>query len=207
MVDDHNDTKKTEYSAAVELNYLQRRDLDAAMADVLALRDGRQPSQQGMHLWVFTRQSIRQFNLQRTYSEAHILNTAYLRAVEAIEDGKCITSPYGWLRSAAYNYIRECDRDRKKKAELNEECFSNEWGSTHDNQRATPENITKLEAALQKLTSLERKILQLKVVDGKSWKAIQAELEATQLGSYRVDTLRKQKSRTLRKLRRYFKAL
>ena len=203
--DESRETKESEYAPTGELGYLQRRDLDQAMADVLALANGNTPSPEGLQLWAFVRRTLHQFSLHRTYSEAYILNTAYLRAVDAINSGKCITRPYGWLRSAAQNYIRECDRAQKKTTEFKEACTS--VSSGNDPVYTTPENLIKLKTALEKLKPLEQRLLQLKVVEGKPWQVIQLELTAEGFGTYQIGALRKQKSRALAKLRKHLETL
>ena len=205
LPDKGHETKESEHSPTRDLAYLQRCDLDRAMADVLALLDGNTPSKEGLQLWAFVRKTLQQFSLQRSYSEAYILNTAYLRAVEAIKAGKCITRPYGWLRSAAYNYIRECNRAQKKTTEFKEGYTP--VNTEHDPAYSTPENLIKLKTVLEKLTPLEQRLLHLKIVEGKPWQVIQIELKGEGFGTYKIGTLRKQKSRALTKLRKHFKTL
>lgn len=197
--------QESELISTEDLSNLQFRALNQAMQD--ALGQGRDPTQKGLQLWIATRKALQQFGLHQTYSEAHILNTAYLRGIKAIAAGKCIVSPYGWLRSAAYNYIRECSRAQNKTVELQEWHTSACAERREDTIYATAENTSKLEIALQKLSSFEQKLIILKVVRENSWKTIQKILEMEGLGTHQISTLRKQKSRALAKLRKYYQAL
>lgn len=198
-------THESELPTTEDLSNLQIHALDQAMQDVLG--QGRDPTKKGLQLWIATRKALQQFGLHQRYSEAHILNTAYLRGIKAIAAGKCIVSPYGWLRSASYNYIRECSRAQSKTVELKEWHTSACTERHEDSIYSSSENTSKLHIALQKLTPFEQKLIILKVAHEQSWKNIQKILEIEGLGIHQISTLRKQKSRALAKLRKYYKAL
>lgn len=209
IFDNPHPTQDTERPFVSDLQYEQRRGLDLAMEHTLGWQ-GRDPTAQGLHLWMTIRKFLRQFSLDKTYSEAHVLNTVYLRGVEAINTGKCVIRPYGWLRSAAYNYIRECSRAQNKMAELNEEyqlCSLGKFPEQQNDCHLSKKNLAKLQASLQKLNALEQKIIILKIGHSLSWKDIQKILEQEGFGTHRIPTLRKQKSRALNKLRRHYDAL
>lgn len=90
-----------------------------------------------LNIWSFIRKTLHQFDLQGTYSESHILNVVYLRGIEAIQRGKIINSPFGWIRATAFSCIRELSRDQKKGTQLDQYCAQNSllYSSQIDNYK------------------------------------------------------------------------
>lgn len=187
-----------------DLTQVQRIQFDECVAIVIAKGDN-----SSLNIWISIRNMLRQFNLLNTYSESYILNVAYLRGIEAIQKGKTIVNPAGWIRVTAFNYVRELSRTQKKRyVELDENhtqhCLQDP-SQLEDFEDADPpsdrvQQMRIVRAALQKLQPLDQQVLKLKVIEGLSWKRISTILHNQGHKTYSVSTLRKRKSRALAKL-------
>ena len=67
-------------------------------------------SSSGRLICAFVQRELRNFHLHDLYGIAYILNEAYLRGQQKIQDGVTIKNPKAWIRSTAYNVIRELSR-------------------------------------------------------------------------------------------------
>lgn len=173
----------------------QRSDFDAEFRELLD-----SGSSEGQAVFSFIRMRLKQFHLESAYSEACILGEVYLRAVRQIETGAEIRSPKAWVRSTAYNYIRELSRTRRRSVSLDENHLAEE---THDLDRLELEeqlNVERIaiQSAFQQLNPGDRRLLQLKVIEGLSWRDIQG---CGEYADCSETTLRKRKQRALEKLK------
>lgn len=191
-------------SPCKSLRQLQRQEFDQTAAAILKKAD-----KSALDLWMVTTKALRQFNLHHCYSEAHILTTAYLRGVDAINKGKPIVNPHGWLRVTAFNYIRELSRDQKKRVELDEDN-ENQWlqhndgygGADQEDYISThAEAIKHLQVALKRLKPIDQRIMTLKVIENQPWKEIRNILVKEGYSSLSETALRKRKSRVIEALR------
>jgi RNA polymerase sigma factor (sigma-70 family) len=162
----------------------------------------------GRLMYVFVRQMLRQFQLDGSYSEAYILNEAYLRGVKRIQEGKVIYNASAWLKSAARNIVRELARNRQKLASWDSDFLVQlEQKPTEDWSEELANDTITLETAFQLLDPLEQKILNLKIVDELSWCEIQGILRIEGYGDFTEAVLRKKKERALTRLRKKYHAL
>jgi DNA-directed RNA polymerase specialized sigma24 family protein len=170
--------------------------------DFLELQDSRSSS--GRVMYVFVRSRLRSFGLANAYKEAYILNEAYIRGTRLIDQGNVIHNPTAWLRQTAYNIIRELRRDQKKLAPL-EETSLPEVADTVSEQ--LEDDLNTLRMAFQMLTAKDQTLLNLKIVDGLSWRQVRETLKASGYGDCAEAVLRKRKERALTRLRKKFHAL
>lgn len=166
-------------------------------------------SSNGKLIFAFIRVRLKQFRLDKAYTEAFVLNEVYLRAISSIQKGSIIRIPQAWIKSTAYNYIRELSRQHQKLIFLEAHCLDDldhELGQnlTKDEDDVFNTSLALIIKALGELAPEEQKLLKLKVVDGLAWKKIQA------LPDYRgctLPSLRKRKQRILKKLHRIYHCL
>lgn len=151
----------------------------------------------GLELFAFIRQRLRQFHLETLYTDASVLNEVYVRACEHFRKGKSIHNPLAWTRSTAYNVIRERSREQRKFVPLT--CEPIAPPPNLDNET---EPLRCIAEAMQQLPSNDRRILIMKIVEGRSWEQIRETLllEGGEVPSKAA--LRKQKQRLLERLRR-----
>ncbi|MGD1701385.1 SAV_2336 N-terminal domain-related protein [Dapis sp. BLCC M229] len=161
----------------------------------------------GSFLLTFIRRSLKQFNLDRAYTEDDILSEVYLRGVKTLQEGKTIRNFLPWIRAVVYNYIRELSREKLKSVQLESYHLQPEY------KKAVKQNLYNLykyvkfnpelasasiALAFKKLTPDEKKLLQYKVIEDLSWEKIQS-LEEYQ--DFTLSDLRKWHERILKKLR------
>lgn len=161
-------------------------------------------------IFIFVRRSLNQFGLSDQYSEAHIINEAYCRGVEAIKNGKEITNSIGWIRRTTYNYIRELSRDRKKNCQLNEDYELVDKAQHLEDEISffhQPKNHEAMRQAFQRLPTFERKIIDLKVIKNLSFKKIRSILNNENSEDITEASLRKRKQRALERLLHEYHAI
>lgn len=163
-------------------------------------------SSSGRLLFVFVRTRLRQFHLEKSYQEAFILNEVYIRAREKIQQGEVIRLPSAWIRQTAYNCIRELSREQRRSVEFQEDYLQEPTFKPLEPEGLT-QDLAIMGKALDGLESLDRTLLELKVVEGLSWKEIRALLFKDGYGDYSEDALRKRKERALRNLRNIYHSL
>lgn len=159
----------------------------------------------GRLLYAFVRRNLRAFHLQDYFSEAAILNEALLRAVSSVRKGKTIRDLSAWLRSTAYNIIREKHRFGKKFVPLDHQLDFVEQVELHPEE--VEAELTYMQVAFGMLDAKDQQLLTLKIVEGRSWEEIHAILVAEGQRDCRIATLRKQKERALVRLRKKFHAI
>jgi RNA polymerase sigma factor (sigma-70 family) len=194
-----------------QLNYALYQLLNYALYEVeqLLLEEAREllnhNSSSGRLIYAFVRRNLHVFHLNDYFSEAAILNEALIRAVEATRKGTIIRELPAWLRSASYNIIREKSRFRQKFVSLESQP------SLLEQVELEPEDIEDdlryIQAAFGMLEPKDRRLLTLKVVEGRSWQEIYQILKEEGQRDCSIATLRKQKERALVRLRKQFHAL
>ena len=157
----------------------------------------------GRILFAFTRRILIQFKLSKNYSEAYILNEAYIRGVKLINKGGVILNLYPWLRSTAYNIVRELSRGRNKFTELNEEVISTSQDSLLSDEDIDDELLA-IKLAYKLLTPEEQQLLHFKIVERYSWSQIRGIMESQGGKIPSESALRKRKERALANLRRIY---
>ncbi len=191
------DTNCSDASAQRELH---RHQFDAEFLD---LQDPRNSS--GRLIYVFIRRSLFAFHLRGSYTEACILNEAYVRGIRLIDQGQIIRNPAAWLRQTGYNIIRELHRDRARMCPFEE--YLAELLPLPEVLERTQDDIATLRLAFQMLDSKDQDLLNLKIVQELSWKEIREALRLKGIGDCAEDVLRKRKERALIRLRKKFHSL
>ncbi|WOD38204.1 sigma factor-like helix-turn-helix DNA-binding protein [Nodosilinea sp. E11] len=163
-------------------------------------------------LLAFIQRTIRQFGLQAYITEIDIFVEAYLRGVKYTQQHQAeIHQPKAWMRSTAYNIIRECKRDRLHYSALAFDELMDQGQLAGDtplpaavDDQAISNAISAVLQALAALSPGDRALIQWKVVEGLSWQEVQTRFVAQ--GEDRVSqaTLRKRGQRALERLRRAY---
>ena len=116
--------------------------------------------------------------------------------------GKPIKNPLAWVKQTAYNRIRELNREQRNKVFLEEETLAEECEppseSTRKNEWAT------IKLAFQKLCLEDKRLIELKDIEKKSWQEIRVILREEGWGDCSETVLRKRKSRALGRLRSFY---
>lgn len=138
---------------------------------------------------------LKQFRLDHQYDPCDIFLDAYNRAVKAIDKGEQIHNIPGWLKSTAFNIIREYSRkaqqiktesmEHQQFADLSEPCITDE---------ILEMRLAWLLTALSELKMTDREILHLRM-QGLSYEEIAQQRGGT------AAALRQKVSRLLKQLR------
>jgi RNA polymerase sigma factor (sigma-70 family) len=163
-------------------------------------------------LLAFIQRTIGQFGLQAHVTAIDVFVEAYLRGVRYTQQRQeQIRQPKAWMRSTAYNIIREWKRDRQRySAAAFDELMEQPPTPDPDTQpariddSAIEEAIDSVLVALAALSPSDRDLIQWKVIEGLSWQQIQARLIARQEGLVSQATLRKRGQRALERLRQAY---
>ena len=162
-------------------------------------------------LLLFIKRSLRQFHLD-SRQEGDILNEAYLRTRKQIEGGTKINNIPAYLRGVCLNIIREDDRQNRRDKDLSKRLINNDppiaSPPTPLDEDIPNPGIEMLLESWEKLSPAEREILILRIVKGLSWKDVTSVLNSkpeNQNNPLSESTVRQRGSRTLRKLRQWFK--
>ena len=151
-----------------------------------------------------------QFGISRLFGEAYVINEAYLRGDRLIRTkGIPIRNTSAWLRKTCFNIIRELKRGESKYSSLSFEIADKARQSDLKNSGFNfdlEREMMHVKLAFQMLEREDQEILNLKIVDGLSWKEIHRELELrnSQGSKVTVAALRKRKERALKKLREHY---
>ena len=141
-------------------------------------------SSEARSLMAFIRRSLRQFHLHGLYSDIDIFMDAYLRGADHVSnpDKPDISSVYPWMRSTAYNVIRELSREcRQRPCEFNdvvEQHQHRHWGNDEyaELQSCLERQIRQVVQALKILSREERRIIYLRILEQLSWQEVQQRL-------------------------------
>ena len=164
----------------------------------------------------FIRRLLRQFDLNIVYTENDILNEAYLRGVRLTRSGTAILCPEAWVRKTALNIIREESRKarRHRPVELDgladnerdrlEKAVAEDREDVLVYAEAIAADVEAVITALQELSESDRAILQLKIVEGYSWRQISQSLIDAGEPWQSEAALRKRKQRILEQIRKLY---
>ncbi|NEQ97253.1 MAG: sigma-70 family RNA polymerase sigma factor [Cyanothece sp. SIO2G6] len=160
-------------------------------------------------LMAFIHARLYQFHLTGQHDSNEIFNIAYERGVKLTEKGVHIENPLGWLRRTIFNIVRELSRkDRKADSLDKEECLE------PISQAALPfetlvqgEAVTSVHAALAQLSEVDRELLELRYLQGKSWLEVGQCVAIASKTKQTEATLRQRGHRALRRLRAIYRDL
>lgn len=172
-------------------------------AEVLELLRSRNSS--GRLTFVFVKRELRNFHLDNLYQEAWVLNEAYIRGVKRIATGEVIRNPTAWLKGTAYHIIRELSREHQKLAPLKEDIPDAPQSTISSVD--LEDDFTTLRMAFQLLSPQDQRLLNLKIVENRSWKEIRNILRIEGVGDFPETALRKRKERALIRLRKKYHAI
>lgn len=167
-------------------------------------------------LLAFIHRTIGQFGLRDYVTEIDVFVEAYLRGVRYTDKHRTqIRQPKAWMRSTAYNIIRECKRDRQQysTAAFDELMEQGQLGGPHQPQAEPLESdminraIQHVVQAFESLDSEDQDLIHWKIVDGLTWNEIHQRLVAQGGDAASVTTLRKRGQRALEQLRRSYHSL
>ena len=155
---------------------------------------------EGLSIHIFITNRLRQFKLAQKHNNVDILLECYQRLNKALEQGKSITNLKGWIRSTAYNYIRELKREEQRYVQYQDYLVDNQTNEQCLSEEEINQQHQLIQKALKTLPSSEQQLILWKEVDGLSWEAIKLLLEE-QGQNIKVATLRKRKSRAIKNLK------
>jgi DNA-directed RNA polymerase specialized sigma24 family protein len=168
-------------------------------------------SSTGVSTFAFVRRYLAQFHLQNAFSEAYVLNEVYIRAHRTIVSKDTpILHVTAWVKSTAYNVVRELKRERSH-LPIDEETMGETMGETFsyakpDTEETLEQDLLLLHKALNELNSEDRRLIELKIIQDLSWQEIHVIL--VQEGSNtELSTLRKRKERAIARLRKTYHRL
>lgn len=175
-------------------------DFNAQFAELMS-RD----SFDGRLVFAFTRRLLMQFRLKGTYSEAYVINEAYIRGAKIINKGDTIRKFSSWLRGTIYNIVRELSRGRIRDSsdEFNEEIDQQLQSSLIADENLNYE-LELIRLAYEMLDANDKQLLNLKVVERNTWNEIREILIAKGGKVPSVSALRKRKERALANLRKLY---
>jgi len=173
-------------------------------------------SSEARSFMAFIRRLLNQFHLDGLYSDIDIFMDAYLRGVDHVSnpDKPDISNVYPWMRSTAYNVIRELSRECKQRpcefSDAIEQHQQRQWKAEEYAalQNCLEERIQQLIQALSKLTDSEYRIIHLRVIEQLPWQDVQHRLvEEYGEAPSKLPALRQRGKRTLNQLREVFHEL
>ena len=155
------------------------------------------------------------FNLNSTYSSYDILSETYIRGVKLIASGQTIAKPIPWFRVTSLNVIREISRNQKRQQlaeytqavedNLNELVVTS--AEVESNLLSEEKVETGLDSVLKSFQDLEpgdQRILELRLIEGLTWKQVGKCLVAAGEKAQSIATLRKRGQRALERLRKIY---
>lgn len=164
-------------------------------------------SPSGISMLAFINRSLRQFNLNDSYTAEEILSDAFIRGVESIESGKTIDSSLAWMRATAFNIIRERSRTQKRILQLEESWLGDLQNQTIDIDEQLIYQCEWVEVAFAMLSPEEKKLLMLKIWQNLSFREIAQWYHSQGFVDITEATLRKRKERTIKRLRKIYHSL
>lgn len=162
-------------------------------------------SSTGRLMYAFLRRTLRAFHLETNYREAYILHEAFLRGLTQIQKGQLIRNPSAWLRSTAYNIVRELKRDQQKSVSF--EDYMLEVQQPAVSPEDLEDDLATMRLSYQLLSKVDQRLLNLKIVEGRPWSEIRVILRQEGYGDHDEAKLRKRKERALIRLRKKYHAL
>ena len=151
---------------------------------------------------------LRQYKISGLFSPPYIINEAYLRGESLIRKKRQkISNHSAWLRRTCFNIICELSRKEVKYLPLLtepiEENGKDDINNSIDYDFDLDRQMMCVKLAFQILEPDDQELLNLKIVDGLSWKEIRKELSIRGINLTEI-ALRKRKERALKKLRDHY---
>jgi DNA-directed RNA polymerase specialized sigma24 family protein len=143
--------------------------------------------------------NLQSFHLDRRYSADDVLNEAYLRGINKIDQGEHFRLIPAWLKKTSYNIVREWEREQKRSLPLDENLVENSPNPVLSG--LLEEDLAAVRRLMRDLRPIERTILNLKVVANLPWKEVRLRLIEEGFGEYSEESLRQRKGRILASLR------
>jgi RNA polymerase sigma factor (sigma-70 family) len=162
-------------------------------------------------IFFFIRRSLKQFRLDNYYNVIDVLTETYIRAINYVENQQeDIKNLQAWIRVTAYNVVREFSREQQRYQSLDkyrETQHSLELAKIPNSlaiENDIEPKIIILQSALQNLEDDERKIIEMRFLEGLSWSEIAKRLESEEGKVINIAALRKRGSRSLQRLRQIY---
>ena len=159
-------------------------------------------------IFFFIKRSLRQFRLYGQLQESDILLDAYLRVRKKIESEESIQNMPAYLSRVAFNIIREQSKRKKRSEDLRLRLINNSHGypnRTSGVDETDSDKISILLKSLGELKSEDLELIQLRIVEGLSWKEISEYLSSNKDKEHSKklsqNVLRKRGERALKRLR------
>ncbi len=176
----------------------------------------KQQNPRARSLIYFIKRELWQFNLDSIYTEVDILNEAYIRGVSLIlKSGTAINNPLAWLRTTTWNIVRELSRSHQRyqrvaydelleSQKLRLELASMPSEDSLISDEVVELNIQAILSSFHELTSREQIIIQLKAMQGLSWKEVSQHLVKLGEEEQTEAALRKRGQRAMERLRQLY---
>ena len=150
-------------------------------------------------LFSYIRRMLWQYNLDKQFTETDIFIEGYVRGVQYLlkSGGETIRKPSAWMRRTILNVIREKSRERQRFTPLTWEVESK--GTADESKSEFDEEC--FVAVIQAFLNLDhdnRKIIQLRFFESKSWQEVKEKIGEPDLT---ISALRKRGQRALKRLR------
>lgn len=152
-------------------------------------------------LWVSVRNSLRQFNLTGSCTEACVINEAYIRAVKVYKKGEKIDNLLAWCRQTGYNYVRELSRTQRKAQPIDDILIRLAAEPESIADEVIDDDLIAIRKAYEMLSPDNKNILNLSVVKELSWKTIRQMFVEDGAKDRSEVALRQAKARALKRLR------
>lgn len=155
---------------------------------------------QARSLLAFTRRTLYQYQLNGRFSEIDIFIRAYLRGIEQMlaPSGQPIKKPKAWIRATIHNIIREESRACRKFIPLDDDYPDEEAFADSSRIEFCLKAVV---LAYQRLDHDNRKLIELRFFQGRSWKGVHEKIGEHNL---EMSALRKRGQRALEKLRQEY---
>jgi hypothetical protein len=152
----------------------------------------------GRLVYAYIRQQLKCFNLADCYSENYILNEVYFRFLDRM---LTIREIRPWIKGTARLVIRELSRKEGKFVYWDDESL---YEQPQEEEEDWQEHFEAVRKALQQLSQIDARLLELKIVEKKSWTIIREVMRVEGHGNESEATWRKRKERALLKLRKIY---
>jgi RNA polymerase sigma factor (sigma-70 family) len=155
-------------------------------------------------LFAFIRRTLGQYKLTGIYSESDIFNEAFERGLRKSESERII-NPKAWLRSTSFNVMKENVRLAMKTTSLDEDILSDQEEECFEDLTFGNETFEVCRKAVveafSKLNHQDRKIIELRCLEGRTWKDVREKLGENKTN---LPALRQRGQRALEKLRKEY---
>lgn len=159
----------------------------------------------------FIRKKLKDHNVDAELHE--VINECYLRGLLKLQKGEVIINPLAWIRSTAYNVIREMSRSNTKAVADSSQVdahLEKTPSSTAKLQLEQQEELSlaqqsfnKVRELLSRLKEEEQLLVELKWLKGLSWEAVAREVSSGGK-SVKTETVKKRGQRAVAKIRKQF---